>query len=223
MTFGDWLAQAASRAEYALGTAWARLQCRSVGRNAAIHRTVRYSNPSQILIGDNCEIGAYTCLDGRGQGSIAISVGSFSRIKDQVAIAAYGGYVCLGQRVLIGRGTTLFGHGGIEIGVGTMIGPSSLIVSSNHIAALAGTPFQDQGFTREKITIGNNVWIGGSTCILAGTTIEQNVVIAAGSVVNGIAETGWIYGGIPARKLKELATDPPANTEIFYRDWTLFA
>ena len=43
--------------------------------------------------------------------------------------------------------------------------------------------FRKQGYTSNKVKIGNNVWIGSNTLILPGVEIGDNVVVAAGSIV----------------------------------------
>lgn len=55
-----------------------------------------------------------------------------------------------------------------------------------------------------RIDIGNNVFVGAKSIVLPGTIIHDNVVIGAGSVVKGELEAGWVYAGIPARKIKRL-------------------
>jgi acetyltransferase-like isoleucine patch superfamily enzyme len=54
------------------------------------------------------------------------------------------------------------------------------------------------------IKIGNNVWIGRGCLIMPGTLIEDNVIIAANSVVKGICTCDAIYGGNPAKFIKSL-------------------
>lgn len=53
------------------------------------------------------------------------------------------------------------------------------------------------------ISIGNDVWIGAHAVVLAGVTIGQGAVIAAGAVVNRDVEPYTIVGGVPARHLGE--------------------
>ena len=51
-----------------------------------------------------------------------------------------------------------------------------------------------------KIVIGNNCFIGNNSIILYGTTIADNTIIAAGSVVTkSVLKPGCIIGGNPAR------------------------
>ena len=54
------------------------------------------------------------------------------------------------------------------------------------------------------VKIGNNVFIGVNAVITRGVTVGDNVIIGAGSVVTGDCESGWVYGGNPARKLMTL-------------------
>lgn len=54
------------------------------------------------------------------------------------------------------------------------------------------------------VKIGNNVFIGMNAVITRGVTIEDNVIIGAGSVVTSDCEKGWVYAGNPARKLMPL-------------------
>lgn len=51
--------------------------------------------------------------------------------------------------------------------------------------------------------IGNDVWIGQDVKIMAGITIGNGAVIAAGSVVTHDIPPYTIWGGIPARQIKE--------------------
>lgn len=52
-----------------------------------------------------------------------------------------------------------------------------------------------------KVEIGNNVFIGMNAIITRNVTIGDNVVIGTGSVVTHDCESGYIYAGVPARKI----------------------
>lgn len=52
-----------------------------------------------------------------------------------------------------------------------------------------------------KITIGNNVFIGINTTLLPGTTIGDNVIVGACSLVKGTLESNMVYAGIPAKPI----------------------
>ncbi|MBC7845818.1 MAG: acyltransferase [Flavobacterium sp.] len=56
----------------------------------------------------------------------------------------------------------------------------------------------------ESILIGNHVWLSADAKILKGTVIGDNSIVATGAIVTGkCEELNAIYGGVPARKIKE--------------------
>jgi carbonic anhydrase/acetyltransferase-like protein (isoleucine patch superfamily) len=71
-----------------------------------------------------------------------------------------------------------------------------------------------------------NVLIGMGAIILDNAVIGENSIIAAGSVVlsGTVVEPGSIYGGIPARRLKDV--DPQQTSEMINRiadDYIMYA
>jgi len=174
----------------------------------------------RISIEGNGEIRQHCIFDARSNVPISIEIGENVRIKDSANLAAYGGYIKIGKNVLIGRNVTIFGHGGVIIGDNAMLSPNVSIISSNHVCYLDSTKsFQEQGFTREQITIGNNVWIGCNTVVLAGAHIPNNVIIGAGSIVNKKLKGNSIYAGNPIKFIKHIDTSMPDGIEVFFKDW----
>ncbi len=55
-----------------------------------------------------------------------------------------------------------------------------------------------------KVKIGNNVFIGMNAIITPGVTIEDNVIIGAGSVVTKDCPENAVYAGTPAKKIMDL-------------------
>jgi acetyltransferase-like isoleucine patch superfamily enzyme len=51
--------------------------------------------------------------------------------------------------------------------------------------------------------IGSDVWVGYGSTILSGVTIGDGSIIAAGSVVTKDVEPYSIYGGVPAKKIRD--------------------
>ena len=72
----------------------------------------------------------------------------------------------------------------IEIGDHCLFGEDVKIYDNNHVFKYAGIPVPEQGFKAEKLTIGNNVWIGTGCILLKGTKIVDNCMIAARRVIN---------------------------------------
>ncbi len=76
-------------------------------------------------------------------------------------------------------------------------------------------------------TVENNVLIGMGAIVMDHAVVGENCIIAAGAVVleNSICEPGYIYAGIPAKKMKKLSEDQiesltrTSNNYIKYSGW----
>ncbi len=55
----------------------------------------------------------------------------------------------------------------------------------------------------EKLIIEDDVWVGYGAIILSGVKIGQGSIIAAGAVVTSDVQTFSIYGGVPAKKIRD--------------------
>lgn len=51
------------------------------------------------------------------------------------------------------------------------------------------------------IRIDDNVFVGANTIILANCHIGSNCIIGAGTLVNKSLESGFVYAGVPAKKI----------------------
>lgn len=66
----------------------------------------------------------------------------------------------------------------------------------------------------KPVKIGNNVWIGGHSCVCPGVTIGNNVVIGAGSVVCKDIPDNVVAAGNPCRVIREITEEE----RQFWRD-----
>lgn len=68
------------------------------------------------------------------------------------------------------------------------------------------SPYLSKKFPRSsaRVKVEEGAWIGFGTIILSGVTIGKNSVIAAGSVITENIPSYSVYGGIPARKIKDI-------------------
>lgn len=69
----------------------------------------------------------------------------------------------------------------------------------------------------KPIKIGNNVFIGSNSTILPGITIGNNVIVGANSMVTKDLESGFIYAGIPAKKIKSIEEYWKKNSSDFIK------
>ena len=110
----------------------------------------------------------------------------------------------IGSKLSIHENSTIAAHGGISIGSNVSIGSNCIISSSNHNFQNPSIPIKNQGISLQKVSIGNNVWIGARVTILAGVKIGDNCIIGASSVVTRNIDNNSIAVGSPAKKIKSL-------------------
>jgi len=90
----------------------------------------------------------------------------------------------------------------VKIGNDVMMSPGVQIITENHNYKNLEVPMRLQGQTKKSVIIGNDVWIGTNAIILPGVTIDDHVIIGAGSVVTKNIPKNAIVGGNPARIIK---------------------
>ena len=93
----------------------------------------------------------------------------------------------------------------VHIGNYCMIGPNTLITTVGH--PLSPKRRRQKAAQAEPVSIGNDVWIGGSCTILQGITIGNNVVIAAGAIVTKDIPDNCLVAGVPAKKIRDIEDD----------------
>lgn len=76
--------------------------------------------------------------------------------------------------------------------------------SITRAAQAVGKPFKSPTRVNKPIQIGNNVFVGMRTILLPGATINDNVIIGAGSVVTGEIPSNTICAGNPARVIRSI-------------------
>jgi acetyltransferase-like isoleucine patch superfamily enzyme len=92
----------------------------------------------------------------------------------------------------------------LTIGNNVSIGPfCSIFCSANSIPDNKEILFKDS-YIKGDVNIGNNVFIGTHCVILPNTVIEDNIVVAANSIVKGKLKSGFLYAGNPVKKIKVL-------------------
>lgn len=90
----------------------------------------------------------------------------------------------------------------ISFGNNIRIGGNTVIYDTDFHSLKApertALPELTDGIKRKEIIIGDNVFIGGHSIILKGTSIGENSIIGAGSVVSGTIPENEIWAGNPA-------------------------
>ena len=129
-------------------------------------------------------------------------VGDDDIIINQPFRCDYGCQISVGKRFFANFNFTVLDEARVTIGDDCFIGPNVSIYTACH-----STDPAERNSRREwarPVSIGNNVWIGGSVTILPGVTIGDNVTIGAGSVVVSDIPSDSIAVGNPCRVIKKL-------------------
>lgn len=114
----------------------------------------------------------------------------------------YGKQISLGKRFFANFNFTVLDEARITIGDDCFIGPNVSIYTACH--STDPTERNTRQEWAKPVTIGNNVWIGGSVTILPGVNIGDNVTIGAGSVVVTDIPSNTVAVGNPCRVVKSI-------------------
>lgn len=114
----------------------------------------------------------------------------------------YGYNIVLGDKVFFNFNCVILDVMKVSIGSRTLFGPNVQIYTATH-----PVNYKERATGLEyakPISIGEDVWVGGSTIICPGVTIGSRTVIGAGSVVTKDIPAGVIAAGNPCRVIRKL-------------------
>jgi acetyltransferase-like isoleucine patch superfamily enzyme len=106
----------------------------------------------------------------------------------------------IGDFTFIGRGCEFDVEGSVRLGAHTLIAPGCFITDHHHEIS-ARRRIDEQGCETKPVRIGDDVWIGANSVILAGITVHDGAIIGAGAVVTRDVGAMEIFAGVPARKI----------------------
>ena len=137
------------------------------------------------------------------------SGGDFSRksgtILDSGVFVEIRGKLSFSNSVYVGRNCHIVCFERVTIGENVRIGEKVSIHDENHTFEPLPLSEEDRKkYNTSPISIGNRVWIGAGVIVLPGTTIGNDTVVAAGSVVKGTLEPESLYAGVPAKFIRKL-------------------
>lgn len=172
-----------------------------IGKGVSI-RYAKYLNVGKdFIVEDYAEV---NCMAYNGiVAGDRVTIGKFAIIRP---VNAYGSDIGVGLKIgnnsSIGPYAYIGCSGLIEIGNNVIMSPRVSIYAENHLFEGLDKPIMKQGVKREFVKIEDDCWIAANTVILAGVTIGQGSVIAAGSVVTKDVPPYSVVAGVPAKVIK---------------------
>ncbi len=125
----------------------------------------------------------------------------------------YGYNIEVGENFFANYNLVILDVGKVRIGENAQIAPNVSIYTAGHpIHPESRNSGYEYGIA---VTIGDNVWIGGNTCIMPGVTIGSNVVIGGGSVVLKDIPDNVIAAGNPCRVIRTITEH---DRDYYYKD-----
>lgn len=160
----------------------------SLGKNVLISEKASIYNPSKISIGDDVRIDDF-CILSAGDG--------FIRIGSYVHIACYCSLI--GAAPII-----LHDFSGLSSRVAIY---SSTDDFSGESMSHPTIPDRFRNVLSKPVVLHKHVIVGTGSTILPGSILGEGVAVGAMTLVVGNCEPYWIYGGIPAKKIKRRKRD----------------
>ncbi|WP_071781123.1 acyltransferase [Adhaeribacter aquaticus] len=138
--------------------------------------------PNNVILGDKCVI-----LDG-----VILGIGYGFKESNTIRI---------GNSAFIGYNVEFNCTNSITIGNNVLIATGTKLVDVGHNYKL-GQLIDSQPLTTLPIVIEDDVWIAANCVIVGGVTIGKGSVIGAGSVVTKSVPPNEVWGGVPAKFIK---------------------
>ena len=158
-----------------------------------IYPNVNIINPQNILIEENVTLYSFCIIK-------AIQASVMSNNKKIIQ----KGNIHIKKNSSIGEFSFLNSLEQIIIGENVLIAQQCYIGDAEHIFAEKDTPIKQQSNKTAKVIIEDDVWLGCGVKVMSGVTIGKGSVIAAGAVVTKDVPPYTLYGGIPAKKIKDI-------------------
>ncbi len=169
---------------------------------------------AKLRFGKKCKVHAVNSLEGKFKIDIkqksSIKIGHFLMSKGPLYLTSINGAnLKIGDNVFFNHNCSITAMDNIIIGNHAMFGNNVVLVDHNHI----NTATSSNDFSHATIEIGDHVWIGANCVILPGVHIGNGAVIAANSVVNKNVAKNELWGGVPAKKIKDIKLAKDAKEE----------
>ena len=178
---------------------------KKIGKGVIFGKNMTVRHPNKIEIGRNVVFDDNTVVDAKGEGNKGIKIGNNIIIGRNTIISCKGGDIKIGDFSNIGPNNTLISESLLKIGKYVFIaGHVYMVAGGNHNFERKDIPIWLQpSISKGGIILEDDIWIGASSTILDGVTIERGSIIGAASLVNKSIPPYSIAIGVPANVTKK--------------------
>ena len=120
----------------------------------------------------------------------------------------------VGDNVYVAPGCWINAYGGLRLDDEVMLGPYTVVATSNHTKHDGSYRFGAPASA--PVVIGRGAWTGSHTTITSGTRIGHGTAVAAGAVVTKSVPHDAVVAGVPARVIQgnEAGRQPVARPAV---------
>jgi acetyltransferase-like isoleucine patch superfamily enzyme len=161
---------------------------KSIGSNVLVSRQAVFFNANQISLGNNTRVDAFSLISA----AEPVDIGSYTHVA---------------------AGCYIFGSAGCVLADFSWLSPRSAIFTTSDDfsgRSLIGPMIPDEyrvELIDGPVVLEEYSGLGTSSTVLPGVTLHEGAVAGAHSLVTKSCEAWTVYGGVPAKAIKERAKD----------------
>ena len=190
--------------------------------------SIKITKEANLLLGKQSHLGCHTDIRIGSGGSLIVGhellieqasrlfINSSWKFGNRVKIATHCaifsresehyGQLYIGDGTHIGDNAIIDVSDNVTIGNEVAIGPNCTVYTHDHNYTNTAVAAWKGGIIKNPVIIKDGAWIGSGVTLLPGVTIGERAVIAAGSMVTKSVPPNTIWGGVPAKQIKEIKT-----------------
>ena len=131
-----------------------------------------------------------------------VRLGRWCWIGHGSKIRAHEGEVEIGAKTVMGQECTISAFQHVSIGRECIVADRVMLIDFDHGVVEVERPIRLQGIYKRDVRLGHNCWVGYGACLLRGTTVGDNSIIGANTVVTKDLPPNAVAAGAPARVLR---------------------
>jgi acetyltransferase-like isoleucine patch superfamily enzyme len=173
----------------------------NIGDRVRIGRGFTSQGPSRVTLGSDVTIYPWCFVQGAGGLTIADEVELFP--SSYMSTGSPDGSISIGRKTHLAAGCAVYGGRNLSIGAYCGVAAHVVLTSVGHDTRRLARPMVLSPSKGGPVRIADDVWIGANATITPETLVAEGCIIGAGAVVTTDTKPFGIYGGVPARRLRE--------------------